>query len=79
MDIGRITHKETFSADFGLLECSCSTQEQLRQYAEDAGVSVSSIVDEALLDWMTCVGPARRPLQYRKKFSGVSSPSFVSI
>jgi hypothetical protein len=33
---------------------------QLQQYAPKTGVSVASIVDEALSDWLTCVAPARQ-------------------
>jgi hypothetical protein len=32
---------------------------QIQQYALATGSSMASIVDEALLDWMTCVAPAR--------------------
>ena len=45
--------------DSSFLECSPETEKQLRQYSLVTGVSMTSIVDEAIQDWLTCVAPAR--------------------
>jgi len=43
----------------GRVECSRGVEQELSQYASRTGLSISSIVDEAVKDWLACVAPAR--------------------
>jgi hypothetical protein len=43
----------------GILSCSRSTQRAVREYARRSGVPIARIVDDAMNDWLTCVGSAR--------------------
>jgi hypothetical protein len=64
MNSDRTSPQKTVSiGDASFLECSRTTRSQIQRYAQANGVSMASIVDEALQDWMTCVAPARQAAQ----------------
>ncbi len=66
--------KVVYISSIGILNCSPSTQREVRAYSEKTGIPIARIVDDAMNDWLTCVGSVRLAAaecsQFEKKILG---------